>query len=178
MYDPLREHIDSLVKQQDAEREFVQSLRQYRVDAPIKGQYVSDAKPSLEMAARVLDDAQFRRALHQCVLSYLAGPCEHKEKQHVNLTGFPEVVLPSNTTANTTIRFQLCYLDGERQWCTIPSTMTFGTFKDRLSNLIEISSAQLRFVFQGSPVSDGQTFAQGKMINGDMLHVILQITGS
>jgi len=138
---------------------------------------VTPTKPSLETAAKVMEDPQFRRAYEKAQTSYLEGP---QPKQEVVLTNDSKdsKAVFLTTQGQDTIRFRLKHMDGKQQWFIVDKSMTVDNFKTCLSDGIGMSALQLRLVFHGSGCTDNQTFAELKIQDGETMHLLMQITGS
>lgn len=69
-------------------------------------------------------------------------------------------------------------LDGTKFSVKVHIGATFRDLKLLLAEATEICAAQLRLVYRGAPVNDAATFKEQKLSPGDIIHFILQITGS
>ncbi len=134
------------------------------------GQYVSGSRPTIESAILVLEDVLFRRALAAAVKSFLAGPAPPRPSKPI------PVVRPQAKPDD--IRIILRRLDGATAIVYVQPNEPIDDIRKLVSEQSGISVPQLRFVYKGSPLSYGRTFAQENIGADAIIHVILQITGS
>lgn len=75
------------------------------------------------------------------------------------------------------MKVQIKRLDGERKPVDIADSSTAEQLKQEISEKMGIDKAQLRLIFKGQPLLDDKSIAEQGVKEGDMIHVILHLSG-
>jgi len=68
-------------------------------------------------------------------------------------------------------------LDGSKKPFNLEPEDTVAKVKEMLAEKVGLHKAQLRLVFQGSPMVDENTLNQHKVKAGDVVHMIIMLKG-
>lgn len=173
---------------------------------PDKGEYVSRNKPTLESAANV--DQGFRDIFQKIAQSFIRAPAgtvslseaqrDHRidtdmEARYDNHSArccmcattdvsqayenvlWPPIQLDQKTNP---ITITTARLDGRKSKITLSRDTLCGTLLAVLAQVRGFSSCEVRLVFKGAPMNYAMSLHSERVIDGDTIHVIQQITGS